>query len=76
LHDEVATSARRFQKAGVNALGLFLHQVQHSLDHPYGRKHLAVVGDTLLRFDETHGHASTMLSIFFKVFANMLLTYL
>jgi hypothetical protein len=54
LHDEVAAAARGLQKAGVNALGFALHQVQHGLDHPCRREYLAVVSYALFGLDEVH----------------------
>ena len=55
LHDEVAAAARRLQKTGVNALGLFFHQIQHGLYHPCRCEDFAVVGNAFFRFDEVHG---------------------
>ena len=47
-HEEVAAPAGRLQEAGVDALGLVLHQVEHRLDHPCRGEDLPVVGDALL----------------------------
>ena len=55
LHEEVAAPARRLQEAGVNALGLVLHQVEHRLDHPRGGEDLPVVGDALFGLHLGHG---------------------
>ena len=44
-HEKVAAPARRLQEAGVNALGLVLHEVEHRLDHPRRSEDLPVVGD-------------------------------
>jgi hypothetical protein len=48
LHEEIAASASRLQKARINALGLPLDEIQHRLDKPCGRENLSVVSDTLL----------------------------
>ena len=40
--------------AGVNALGLALHQVEHRLDHPRGGEDLPVVGDSLFGLYKAH----------------------
>ena len=45
--EEIPAPARRFQKAGVNAFGFALDEVEHRLDHPRGGEYLPVVGDTL-----------------------------
>ena len=54
LNDEVAAAKGGLQKAGVNALGFALDQIEHGLDHPLGRENLTVVGNTLFGFDEVH----------------------
>ena len=52
--EEVAAPARRLQEAGVDALGLALHEVEHRLDQPRRSEHLPVVGDAFLGFDQAH----------------------
>jgi hypothetical protein len=55
LHEEVSAPAGRFQEAGVDSLGLVLHQVEHILDQPRWGEHLSMVGDALFGFNEVHG---------------------
>jgi hypothetical protein len=44
---KIATAARRFEEAGVNALGLVFNQLQHGFHHPRRGEDLAVVCDAL-----------------------------
>ena len=44
---EVSAPASGLQKAGVNALGLALDEVEHRLNHPRRGEYLPVVGDAL-----------------------------
>ena len=43
--------------AGIDALGLVLHQVKHDLNHPRRGEYLTVVGDALFGLDEVHAMA-------------------
>jgi hypothetical protein len=54
LHKEVAAAARRLKEAGVNALRLTLHKVEHSLDQPRRGEDFSVVGNALSRLDAVH----------------------
>ena len=47
LYKKVTASTSWFQEARINAFGLFLHQVQHGLDHPRVGKEFSVVCDSL-----------------------------
>ena len=56
LGQKSSLSAGWLQKAGVDALGLRLDQITHSLDFPLGGKHLTVIGYALFGFDLFRGH--------------------
>ena len=52
--EEVTGAARRFEEAGIDALRLGLHEIEHRLNHPRGREHLTVVGHARLRLYALH----------------------
>lgn len=56
FHEKIAAPASGLQKAGADAIGLVLHQIQHGLDHPSGRENLAVISDALFGCDEGLDH--------------------
>jgi hypothetical protein len=47
LYEKVAAATGRFKKPRVNALCLFLDEVEHGLDHPGGGENFTVVCDSL-----------------------------
>ncbi len=54
LHQEVAAATGGLQEACIDAVGLFLHEVEHGLDHPRGREDFSVIGNALFGLDEGH----------------------
>jgi hypothetical protein len=54
LDQKIAATARRLQKARVNALCLAFDEVEHRLDQPRWGEDLSVIGDALLGFDVLH----------------------
>ena len=68
---KVARPARWLEEAGVDPLGLVLHQVEHRLDQPCGSEHLPVVSDASLRlirfknglYNNKHPHYHQKLSL-------------
>ena len=63
LDQEVAAAAVRFQEAGIDTIGLRLHEVQHCLYQPRRSEDLPVVGDALFLSDEAHGSGDVSNSI-------------